>query len=232
MTAAHNSALGSKCGIVSPEAATSASHRGVFEAMAKRRFQDPKPERAGKYWYVRVRQDEFIGGVRTRKLHRVKLAPATMPEREVKKIAAEILRPVNQGLISVGSAVNFNQYMQTTYIPTELPLLAQTTRNSYQGIIAKYLETRFKSLCLRDLTPLTVQRYFSGLVSERVAYPSILKVRDTLSSILRSAVRYGFIVTNPMEGLVMPPDKRPRRPKPKKRWIGAGRSHAKTVEVQ
>jgi hypothetical protein len=76
---------------------------------------------------------------------------------------------VNQGLISVGSAVNFKEYVESTYMPTELPLLAKTTQDSYQGIIAKYLEPRFSPLCLRDLTPLTLQRYFSGLAGERVS---------------------------------------------------------------
>jgi integrase len=123
-----------------------------------------------------------------------------------------ILRPVNQGLI--GSAVKFKEYMESTYIPTELPLLAKTTQDSYQGVITKYLEPSFSRLCLRDLTPLTLQRYFSGLAGERVAHPSILKIRDTLSSILRSAVRYGFLVQNPMVGLKLPVDKRPRRQKP------------------
>jgi integrase len=137
-----------------------------------------------------------------------------MLEREARKISAELIRPTNQGLISIGSAVNFDHYVQTTYIPTELPLLATTTQDSYQGTYAKYLEPRFSSCCLRELTPLTLQRYFSGLVGEGVAHPSILKIRDTLSSILRSAVRYGFIVSNPMDGLVMPPNKQARRTKP------------------
>ena len=114
--------------------------------MAKRRFQDPKPERVGKCWYLRIRQDGFRGSVRTRTLKRIKLAPASIPEREVRKIAAEMLRPVNQGLITVGSAVNFNEYVTTTYMPTELPLLAKTTQDSYQGTIAKYLEPRFNSI--------------------------------------------------------------------------------------
>jgi integrase len=186
--------------------------RGAFEAMAKRRFQQPQPIREGKWWYLRIWQDADTAG--TRKLQRIKLAPSSMLEREVKKIAAEILRPINQGLVTVGSAVNFMEYVEGTYIPTELPLLATTTRDSYQGIIAKYLEPRFSPLCLRDLTPLTLQRYFSGLAGERVAHPSILKVRDALSSILRSAVRYGFLVQNPMVGLKLPVDKRPRRQKP------------------
>jgi integrase len=198
--------------ILTVEAARSASHRGDFEAMAKRRFQDPRPEIAGNHWYVRIYQDTGTAGARKRQ--RIKLAPASMPEREVRKIAAEILRPVNQGLISVGSAVNFKQYVESTYMPTELPLLAKTTQDSYQGIIAKYLEPRFKASCLRDLTPLALQRYFSGLAGERVGFPSMVKIRDTLSSILRSAVQYGFLIQNPMVGLKLPVDKRPRRQKP------------------
>ena len=204
------------CDIVRGKANTDAvlTNRLDEEKMAKRRFQDPKPKREGNWWYLRIRQDVFAGGRKTRQLKRVKLAPASMPDREVKKIAAEMLRPVNQGLITVGSAVLLNEYVTTTYIPIELPLLAKTTQDSYQGIIAKYLEPRFSAFCLRDLTPLTLQRFFSGLVGERVGHPSILKIRDTLSSILRSAVRFGFLVQNPMVGLKLPVDKSPRRQKP------------------
>jgi integrase len=211
----HISAGASRNRVTLPREATLVGPlKGDFEKVAARRYQNAKPELAGNNWYLRIRVDEFISGVRTRKLKRIKLAPASMPEREVKKIAAEILRPVNQGLITVGSAVNFMEYLDTTYIPTELPLLASTTATSYQGIIAKYLEPRFKGSCLRELTPLTLQRYFSALAGERIPHPSILKIRDALSSILRSAVRYGFLVQNPLDGLQMPPDKRPRRPKP------------------
>jgi hypothetical protein len=121
-----------------------------------------------------------------------------MPAREVAKIATEMLRPVNQGLITVGSATSFTTFVGTIYNPTALPLLASTTVDCYRGMIGKYLEPRFGPLCLRDLTPLTLQQFFSSLAAERVAHPSILKIRDTLSSILRSAVRYGFLIQNPM----------------------------------
>ena len=45
-------------------------------------------------------------------------------------------------------------------------------------------------------------------------YPTISKIRDVLSSILRSAVDVEYLNKNPMEGLRLPLDKRPRRPKP------------------
>src|SRR5216683_3055500 len=92
--------------------------RGELETMARRRFQDPIPKREGNFWYLLCWQDVFSEGVRTRKRQRIKLAPATMPEREVRKIAAERLRPLNQGLISVGSAVNFGEYVNNEYKPT------------------------------------------------------------------------------------------------------------------
>ena len=182
--------------------------------MAKRRFQNPEPERVGNFWYVRIWQDVFVEGKRTRKRQRVKLAPASMPDREVKKIAAEILRSVNQGLVTVGSAVNFSEYLEGTYKPTVMPLLAKSTRDRYRGVIENYLRPTFGNLCLRELTPLTIQKYFSSMATLKLSHESRDKIRDVLSSVLGSAVIYGFLVKNPVEGLQLPPDKMSRRAKP------------------
>ena len=136
------------CVIVPPEANSAGKLRGDFEAMAKRRHQDPKPKREGNFWYIRIWEDSFAGGVPTRRGKRVKLAPASMNQREVMKIADEVLRPINQGLITIGSAVNFGDYVQREYIPGNLPLLASTTQACYQGIIRKHLEPSFgRSRC-------------------------------------------------------------------------------------
>jgi integrase len=200
--------------IVLGEANTGCKLRGDFEAMQKRRHQQPKPKREGNFWYLRIWQDSFAGGVRARKRQRIKLAPATMHQREVLKIADEILRPINQGLITIGSAVNFGEYVDSEYIPGDLPLLASTTRACYQGAIRRHLKPSFGALCLRDITPRTLKQFFSGMANDAVPYPTIVKVRDALSSILRSAVEDELLIKNPMEGLKLPPDRRPRRAKP------------------
>ena len=181
--------------------------------MAKRRWQNPIPKREGNFWYLLHWSDVFIDGRRTRKRQRVKIAPATMAEREVRKIAAEILRPLNQGLISVGSAVSFKEFVESEYMPTMLPLLASSTQDCYRGVIRRHLIPTFGSLCLRDLTPRALQRYFSDMASQKIPYPSIVKARDALSSVLRSAVPE-FLVKNPLDGLRLPKDKRGRRRKP------------------
>src|SRR5271169_2070341 len=85
-----------------------------------------------------------------------------MPVREVQKVKAEYLRPLNQGLISAGSATPFEGFVDTVYKTTVLPLMASSTQARYRGIIDLYLIPAFGSLCLRELTPLTLQKYISG----------------------------------------------------------------------
>jgi len=178
--------------------------------MARRRFQSPKPFKEGQFWWLRIWDSNSTG---SRKRQRIKLATADMPLREVQKIAAEKLRPANQGLVLTGAAMNFGDFVTDTYIPTYLPLLSSSTQDSYNGVISKYLKPEFSRLSLRDLTRLTVQQYFSGMAGT-VPYPTISKIRDGLSSILRSAVDADYLVKNPLEGLRLPLDKRPRQPKP------------------
>lgn len=182
--------------------------------MARRRFQNPEPERSGKWWYLRYWQDVVVDGKRSRVRKRVKLAPASMPDREVKKIAAEHLRPLNQGLMTVGSAVTFNDYVEEVYKPTDLKLMASSTQDRYEGILRNYLVPSFGELALRELTPLAVQRYFSKMADSKLQHESRDKIRDVLSSVLASAVKYGYLVTNPVEGVAMPVARKGRRSKP------------------
>jgi integrase len=203
--------------IVVAEANSGNPLKGDFERMARRRFQSPKPKRSGNWWYLLWWQDEFVGGEHVRKRKRKRLAPATMPEREVKKIAAELLRSINQGLESIGSATNFMEYVNSTYVPVVLPLMSTTTQGRSKSVIRLYLEPMFGSLCLRDLTTLSIQRYFSTLANAKVtkhvegtlqevlmAQETKDKIRDVLSSILGSAVRYGLLVKNPVDGVLLP----------------------------
>jgi len=178
--------------------------------MARRRFQSPKPFKEGQFWWLRVWDANSTG---SRKRQRIKLAPAEMPVREVQKIAEEKLRPVNLGLVLTGSAMTFNDFVTNTYTPTYLPLLSSSTQDCYEGVLSKYLEPRFGFMSLRDLSRLTLQQYFSGMAGS-VAHPTISKIRDTLSSVLRAAVDVDYLNKNPMEGLRLPLDKRPRLPKP------------------
>jgi len=188
--------------------------KGEIERMARRRFQAPKPTRRGKWWCLLYWQDTFIDGRSVRKRIRVKLAPVNTPEREVNKIAAEHLRPMNQGLTTVGSATNFTEFVDTVYIPVVLPKMAKTTQGRYEGIINNYLKPLFEKLCLREISVLTVDRYLTSLGRSELSIESIDKIRDVLSGILAAAVRYELLVRNPAEGLKLPRARKGKRSKP------------------
>src|SRR6516225_4231662 len=200
--------------IVTSETSSSVPSRGEIEKMARRRFQDPKPFREGAFWWLLYRQDEVVDGKRIRKRKRIKLAPADMPEREARKIAVEVLRPFNQGLVTIGSATKFSDYVEQEYKMTVLPTFTARTQERYEGIIRNYLSPEFGQLPLRELTPLRIQKYFSGFAQSPLSHESKDKIRDVLSSILGSAKNYGLIVLNPVEGVRLPPSKKGKRGKP------------------
>jgi hypothetical protein len=77
-------------------------------------------------------------------------------------------------------------------------------------VIRNYLYPAFANSCLRDLTTLEIQRYFSGTTLAAFGQESKDKVRDVLSSILGSAVGYGLLVKNPVEGVRLPSSRRKR----------------------
>jgi hypothetical protein len=211
----HNNDTVERRDIVSAEANFSAGHsKGDFEQMARRRFQDPEPVRSGHWWYLLYWQDVFANGTNIRKRKRHKLAPAHIPEREAKKMAAEYLRPMNQGLTPIGSATKFELYVDTIYDTTVLPLLAKSTQQRYLGVIKNHLKPAFGSACLRDLTPLTLQQYFSSMTNSKLSFESRDKIRDVMSSILVSAVTYGLLLKNPIEGVRLAPAKKGNRIKP------------------
>src|SRR5215469_2988467 len=167
------------CGIVPQEANTDAPLKGDFERMARRRFQNPKPFRRGEWWCLLTWQDVLHEGKLKRKRKWHKLAPATTLEREVKKIAAELVRPMNQGLETIGSATLFGKYVNETYRPTVLPLLATTTQGSYECTLRKYLMPTFEKMLLREMTALTLQQFFSGMGKSELGGDTILKSRKS-----------------------------------------------------
>lgn len=187
--------------------------RGELERMARRRFQAPTPKREGKWWYLLYWQDEIEQGRRVRKKKRVKLAPATMPEREVKKLAAEHLRPMNQGLQSLGSATLLMTFVEDTYRPAIMPTLSVSTQQRYASVLKVHLLPKFGQVALRDISALEVQRYFASFRGGGLSHESVDKIRDVLAAILGAATHYGLLVKNPVEGVRLPPPQQRRAAK-------------------
>src|SRR4030095_2261049 len=80
------------------------------ERMARRRYQNPKLQLRGDWWTIRIWQDVFQDGHYRRSYKRVRLAPATMKEREVQKVALNTCCP------SIRASVEFFQRQTSNVI--------------------------------------------------------------------------------------------------------------------
>ena len=121
-------------GIVWGEASPGGPSRGDFESMARRRYQKPAPRTEGRQWVIYYWDDEFVNGERRRKKKRYVLGPASMGEREAEKVRDEFLRPLNQGLVHIGSATKLEDYVESVYRPVVLPTLAKSTQDRYMSV--------------------------------------------------------------------------------------------------
>jgi integrase len=198
---------------VTSEASSGKPSLEDFQKVARRRFQDPKPRIEGDWWYIRPWRDETIAGRVIRKRVRIKIAEASVGYREARKLATEHLGRINQEA-SAGSIATLKEYVQREYIPTDLLGLAKPVQDCYAGVIARHIEPDLGGKCFRELTSVTLRRYFADLARKGVPHPTIVKVRDALSSVLRFAVENEYLVKNPLAGVKLPKDKRARRRKP------------------
>ncbi len=202
-----------------PQSLDAAVHLPALEArerLSRRRYQSPTPKIHGNYWTILVRVDEFVDGKLTRPLKRVRLAPADKPERVVLKLRDEYVRPLNTTFSGVGSATNFREYVQGTYLRCDAAVLAKSTLERYKGVLKNYLLPTFGDMMLRDLTPATVQAYFSGFAKSPLSRESVDKIRDVLATVLRLAAgKYALITASPMEHVELPRSRTGRKkPKP------------------
>lgn len=173
--------------------------------MSRRRHQSPTPKIHANFWTILVRVDEFADGKPIRKLKRIRLAPADTAERVVTKLRDEYVRPMNTTFSGVGSATNFKEFVQGTYLRCDAAILAKSTLDRYKGVLKNYLIPTFGDKMLRDLTPATLQAYFSGFAGSNLSRESVDKIRDVLATVLRLAVgKYALLTGNPMEHVVLP----------------------------
>jgi integrase len=179
--------------------------------MARRRFQSPTPEKHGNWWTIVVRKDVFQNGKLQRIRERVRLLPEDRGEREARKAAAEYMRPLNQGMRGAGSAITYNSFIDTVYLPISKTLLAKPSYERSEGVLEHYLLPAFGHLCLHELSSLGIQTYLAALDSNKLSHESRDKIRDVLSASLRLALEHGLIPINPAYKLRVPRERRGKR---------------------
>jgi integrase len=171
---------------------------GGFEKMARRRYQKPTPKKRGNQWTILVREDLLQDGEWRRKVRRIPLGPASLTRAQAERLRDEFLAAINQANVGIGGACLFRDFSRI-YERDMLPTLASTSRERSQSVLKNHLNPEFGDLMLRELTLERQQSYFVRLQQTNLFAESIDKIRDVLSAVLRTAVDYGRLNTNPTE---------------------------------
>ena len=57
---------------------------------------------------------------------------------------------------------------------------------------------------MRNITPHSLQAFFSSFTKREVGPATVLKIKEVLSSAFGRAVHYGLLIKNPMEAVEIP----------------------------
>ncbi len=181
--------------------------------MARRRYQKPTPKKRGKQWVILVREDQAGNGQnkRKRQVKRVPLGPASLTKAEAERLRDDYLAAINQPATGIGGAILFRDFARV-YERDVLSTLSATTRKRSKSVLKVHLIEEFGDLMLREITLERTQQYFGRLQCGTLGPESLDKVKDVLSSVLRTAVDYGRLCSNPAEKIRL---KKRRRIQPK-----------------
>jgi integrase len=171
-------------------------------ARRKRQYGSGSLFKEGRGWAIRWRELEIApdGTIKKRSCYE---ALGTISRGE----AAEILR----GKIATGSSprptrsrVAFRTLAgqwEVDVLPTKYK---RSTQKNHRHIMEKHLIPRFGELAVCDITTPAIQAYVTHLIKAGYAPKSIDHIHDVLSSLLRSAVKWGHLQANPTRGVEMP----------------------------
>src|SRR5439155_8725460 len=85
-----------------------------------------------------------------------------------------------------------------------LPMYKHSTQRNHRHIAEKHLVLRFGDMQISDVTPQDVQAYVAHLMKSGYAPKTIDHIHDVLSAVLRTAVKWGHLQTNPARDVDMP----------------------------
>jgi integrase len=99
----------------------------------------------------------------------------------------------------------FREYAHGDWSSLVLPTFKLSTQRGYRMVLGHHLLPCFGDLRLCDITKLGVQQFVAEKFRQCLAWQTVRNAWIVLSSILDSAVEYGYLVVNPARGVKFPP---------------------------
>lgn len=180
--------------------------------LARKRLQTGnlrlRTDRGPAYWQARYREDIINEAGRTiRKVTVVKLGSfEEIPNEEIaKQKLAAILNPINDGTQKPKKQISFGGFI-LKYRTLKLANQKGTTVDGYENNIRAHYLPAFADFELSEITTEAVQIFINEKRLEGKSVQTLKNLKWGLSSIFKSAIKHGYLASNPAAEVDLPPD--------------------------
>jgi hypothetical protein len=158
----------------------------------------------------RTAADGTVGRVRRGILLR---SVADLPTRRDAQLKLdERLRPVNQGVSRPESTIGFGAFVKQHWTVLVLPTFKRTTQHGYRAVLRVHVLPTWQDIPLREIDRLAIQQWVADRLRRGIGWQSVRNAWVLLSSILETAVEYGYLQSNPAPGVKFPQKALRRKP--------------------
>jgi len=156
-------------------------------------------------WVGRFREDYLTAdGARKRRERSMILGRcAQIGKRQAQRLLSECLASINQGTHKPEMVIPFERFVLERWEPNLLPTLRYSTQRKYRNLIRAYLLPTLGNLNLSEIGPADVQAMLAHF-AKRLAPYTVLTIRNALSKILGTAVKWGYVQVNAATGAQAP----------------------------
>ncbi len=201
--------MGKSATVRPPAEAKRTTGERMVPVVQRSRVQRGHVYKAGKrgrqVWYGRYREPVFEDGRWKRVQRNVRLGTTTeLPtERDALMALAQMLQRIQPGSRSE-AFYSAPEFIEREWIPRMLPTLKPSTQSSYRTNLNRYVLPWLGETRLRDLRKGDVQAWLSALSESGLSRQTVKNIWSALSSVLRTAVDWGYIKDNPAHGVRFP----------------------------
>jgi integrase len=162
-------------------------------------------KRGRQVWYGRYREPVFEDGKWKRVQRNVRLGTSTeLSTRNDALIAlARFLQRLQPGT-RAEAFYSAREFVEREWMARIFPTLKASTQSSYRTNLNRYVLPWLGEKRLREMRKGEVQAWLSALSESGLSRQTVKNIWSALSSVLRSAVDWGYIEVNPAHGVRLP----------------------------
>lgn len=147
--------------------------------------------------------------------------------RELTKYAAEVERQAHAGEIVSRTEkqaqeraarlerekiLTLQQYGERVYMPTKSATMAESSRNSFQGNLNRWIYPALGAYKMDEITPAQIAVLLVDMQAQKKAHATVVKVYTVLNGLFKMAYLSDMVEKNPMDKVERPKARKDERP--------------------